>query len=163
MSEGGVSPVPREARPYQGQRAGVVTRLVSALIDSVLASLGLGAAYAALTALLFILDPKGFSFPSPSLVFTVAGYLALLAAYLTVGWTASGRTYGCLVMGLRVVGPRGRKLRLPGALVRACLYTIFPVGLFWCAVNRENRSLQDLLLRTSVVYDWQPRIPREAQ
>ena len=88
MSEGGVSPVPREARPYQGQRAGVVTRLVSALIDSVLASLGLGAAYAALTALLFVLDPKGFSFPSPSLVFTVAGYLALLATYLTVGWTA---------------------------------------------------------------------------
>jgi hypothetical protein len=32
---------------------------------------------------------------------------------------------------------------------------VFPIGLLWTAVSRENRSLADLLLRTSVVYDWQ--------
>ena len=31
---------------------------------------------------------------------------------------------------------------------------MFPVVLFWVVVSRENRSLPDVLLRTSVVYDW---------
>jgi hypothetical protein len=30
----------------------------------------------------------------------------------------------------------------------------FPVGLFWIVVSRDNRSVQDLLLRSAVVYDW---------
>jgi hypothetical protein len=31
---------------------------------------------------------------------------------------------------------------------------VFPAGLLWCAVNARNRSLQDIVMRTSVVYDW---------
>ena len=57
-------------------------------------------------------------------------------------------------MGLRVLGRRGRRPHLVTALVRALACTLFPVGLLWVAVSRDNRSLQDLLLRTSVVYDW---------
>jgi uncharacterized RDD family membrane protein YckC len=60
-------------------------------------------------------------------------------------------------MGLRVVGREGENLRLVGALLRALCCSVFPVGLLWAAVNQENRSVQDVLLRTSVVYDWQPR------
>jgi hypothetical protein len=29
-----------------------------------------------------------------------------------------------------------------------------PVVLFWVIISRENRSGADILLRTSVVYDW---------
>ena len=29
-----------------------------------------------------------------------------------------------------------------------------PVVLFWVIISRENRSAADVLLRTSVVYDW---------
>ena len=36
---------------------------------------------------------------------------------------------------------------------RAALCTIFPMGLLWVLVSAENRSLQVILLRTSVVYD----------
>jgi len=50
-------------------------------------------------------------------------------------------------------GPFGR-LRLAGAFMRAVLCVIFPVGLAWVLVSRHNRSLQDVVLRTSVVYDW---------
>jgi hypothetical protein len=32
------------------------------------------------------------------------------------------------------------------------LCTLFPIGLLWVLVSRENRSVQDLMLRTSVVY-----------
>jgi hypothetical protein len=42
-------------------------------------------------------------------------------------------------------------------LVRAVLCVAFPPLLFWAIVNR--RSVQDLVLRTAVIYDWaeQPR------
>lgn len=156
MTEGGVSPLPREARPYQGQRAGLVTRLVAATLDGVVVGLVLVAGYAGISGLLFLIDPRAFSFPEVSLVFSMASAFVVLVIYLTVAWWLSGRSYGCLVMGLRVVGRRGQRLRLPGALLRASLCAVFPAGLLWVAVSRENRSVADLLLRTSVVYDWQP-------
>ncbi len=34
---------------------------------------------------------------------------------------------------------------------------LFPLGLFWSAISRRNASLQDLLVRTSVIYDWHER------
>lgn len=156
MSEGGVSPLPREARRFQGRRAGLVTRSVAAGIDSLVVTLALLLGYGGLAALAFLVDPVGFSFPDASLLFSAVAWLGLLVVYLTVSWTVSGRSYGCLVMGLRVVGRGGGRLRLPGAFVRAVLYALFPIGLAWCAANRENRSVQDMLLRTSVIYDWQP-------
>jgi hypothetical protein len=36
---------------------------------------------------------------------------------------------------------------------------LFPILLLWVAVSRQNRSVQDLVLRTSVVYDWTARGP----
>ena len=69
----------------------------------------------------------------------------------------SGRTYGNHVMGLRVVNREGRRLHPLGAFVRAALYVIFPIGLLWVMVSGQNRSLQDLIVRTSVIYDWDVR------
>ena len=157
MTEGGFSPVPREARPYQGQRAGLVTRMVAAIIDGIVVMLVLLVGYAAFAVLLFLIDPRNFSFPETRLVFSLAAGFLVLVVYLTIAWWVSGRSYGCLVMGLRVVGYRGENLRLVGALVRALFCAVFPIGLLWVAASRENRSVQDTLLRTSVIYDWQPR------
>jgi uncharacterized RDD family membrane protein YckC len=159
MSESGVSPVPREARAYQGRRAGIVTRLVAAVIDAGVVGLVLLGGYAAIVGLLFVLDPRGFTFPDLGVVVSLASALAVLVVYLTLAWWISGRTYGCLVMGLRVVNYRGDRLRLPGALLRALFCAFFPVGLLWVAVSPTNRSIQDEMMRTSVVYDWQPRNP----
>jgi hypothetical protein len=41
-----------------------------------------------------------------------------------------------------------------GALVRAAFCVVFAVGLFWVLISGANRSVQDVVLRTSVVYDW---------
>ncbi len=161
MSGGGISPLPREARAHQGRRAGLVTRLVAATIDSVVVSLVLLLGYAGLAAVVFLVDPAGFSPPDAPWLLSAVSWLLILVAYLTVFWAISGRTYGCLVMGLRVVGRQGRQLGPLAALARAACYAVFPIGLFWCALNRENRSLQDVLLRTSVIYDWQHRAPEE--
>jgi len=154
---GGVSPIPREARPYQGQRAGVVTRMTAAVIDALVVGGLLVIGYGMIAGLRFMLDPRTFRFPEASWLVNLTAAFVVAVLYLTVGWAISGRTYGTLVMGLRVVGPRGRRLRLPGALIRALACVVFPIGLLWCVVNAHNRSLQDVLLRTSVVYDWQPR------
>jgi uncharacterized RDD family membrane protein YckC len=66
-------------------------------------------------------------------------------------------------MGIRIVGRQGRRMRAPIALARAVLYVIFPVGLLWCLVNRRSHSLQDVLLRTSVIYDWGAHQPVELE
>jgi uncharacterized RDD family membrane protein YckC len=134
----------------------VVTRTVAALIDGAVVGVVLVAGYAGIAGLLFMLDPRGFQFPDASLLLSVTAGFVVSVLYLTVAWSISGRTYGNLVMGLRVVSFRGRKLRVAGALVRALFCTVFPIGLLWCAVSPANRSLQDLVLRTSVVYDWAP-------
>ena len=81
----------------------------------------------------------------------------LLIVYLAVSWRGNGRTYGNHVMGLRVVNRKGLRLHPLVALVRAVLYVIFPIGMLWVLISGQNRSLQDLVVRTSVIYDWNVR------
>ncbi|HLN77762.1 MAG TPA: RDD family protein [Nocardioidaceae bacterium] len=139
-----------------------MTRFVAAVIDGVLVALVLLVGYAGLCIVLFMLDPRNFTFPDLELVVSLASGFLVLVVYLTIAWWISGRSYGCLVMGLRVVGFRGENMRLLGALVRAVMCAVFPIGLLWVAFSRENRSAQDMLLRTSVIYDWQPKAPNHA-
>jgi uncharacterized RDD family membrane protein YckC len=153
----GISPLPREARPYQGQRAGLVSRLVAAVIDAAVVGLVLCLGYAGLAGLVFLISPRDFSFPDTNLILSLAAAFTVLVIYLTACWWFSGRSYGDLLMGLRVVNFQGHGLRLVGAFVRAVFCAFFPIGLLWIAFSRENRSAQDLVLRTSVVYDWHPR------
>jgi uncharacterized RDD family membrane protein YckC len=157
MTGSGVSPLPAEARTYQGHRAGVISRVVAATVDALVVGAVLALGYAGLAGLLFLIDPRTFTFPAPGLLFSLTAALAVLVVYLTVSWWITGRTYGSQVMGLRVVNYNGTTMTLVGALVRAAFCAFFPIGLFWAAVNRENRSVQDVVLRTSVIYDWQPR------
>jgi hypothetical protein len=35
----------------------------------------------------------------------------------------------------------------------------FPIGLAWAIISRRNRSVQDVVLRTIVIYDWSVRAP----
>ena len=84
----------------------------------------------------------------------------LLIAYLTIGWANTGRTFGKSVLGLRVVSSRDEGLPLWRSFVRAALCALFPIGLFWSAVSSRNESIQDLIVRTTVVYDWGPKLPR---
>jgi len=51
-------------------------------------------------------------------------------------------------------------MNLPTAFVRAVFCVALPIGLL-CGVLADRRSLQDLLLRTLVVYDWKPRFRDE--
>ena len=77
-----------------------------------------------------------------------------MTTYLALLWHSIGRSYGGIVMGLRVVDARGRHIHLGLALLRAAFCVAFPLGVAWVAVSRANRSVQDVVLRTSVIYDW---------
>ncbi len=157
MSAHHVDPIPREARPFQGHRAGLVTRTAAAAIDFGIVLVALGVCYLGVSAFLFLLEPRSFTAPAPSLALMCGAGGLLFTSYLAVTWAGSGRTYGNHVMGLRVVNRQGQRLHALVAFLRAVCYIIFPLGLLWVLVSRYNRSLQDLVVRTSVIYDWDVR------
>jgi len=150
-------PIPYAARQFQGLRAGVVSRTLAGAIDYTLIALLTVGTWLSYVVLLFLIDPRDYTLPLwPLYVFVIIGY-CYMVMYLTVGWAVTGRSFGARLMGLRVVGRKGEKLSWPGAFVRATFCTLAPYLLFWCAISRENRSVQDVLLRTSVIHDWPVR------
>jgi hypothetical protein len=154
------STVPRQARPYQGRQAGLVTRVIAGVVDAVVVAVSLVAGYVGVNGIMFLLHPRTFRFSEVPLLLGGSAWLLLLVVYLGVAWSVTGRSCGGHVMGVRVVG-QGRRLRPHVALTRAVLCAVFPIGLLWCAGDRAHRSLQDLVLRTAVVYDWRlGRSPR---
>lgn len=159
MRDEGISAIPVESRPYQGQRAGLITRAIACTIDGAVVVLVLVAGYIGLCGVIFLLNPRSFSFPNTSLLRSMTAAFIVCVVYFTLAWSITGRTYGDHVMGLRVVGSRRDRLHPIASVLRALACTAFPIGLLWIAWSPTNRSLQDTLLRTSVIYDWHPTAP----
>jgi uncharacterized RDD family membrane protein YckC len=154
---GGVT-LPAHALDLQGRRAGVVTRLAAGAIDLAVAILIIAALYGGIAGLAFLIRPSSFHWPRGLRWTTLPaiGFL-VLTPYLAMSWATTGRTYGDAVLGLRVVVTGGGRLGVTRAILRAAGCVAFPLGLLWSAVSRTNRSVQDLIFGTSVVYDWTVR------
>jgi uncharacterized RDD family membrane protein YckC len=152
-----VSALPQQAQAFQGQPAGIVSRTLAVVIDVVVVASMLVAGYLAVSVVLFAWNPRTFSFPAPSGWFTIAAAGAVSVVYLTAGWWIAGRSYGCAVMGLRVVGRDDQEVHFVAALLRAVICLVFPLGLGWCAVDRKDRAVHDLLTHTHVIHDWRHR------
>jgi len=153
----GIAALPREARSFQGRRAGIVTRTVANIVDFSVVVGAIAGAYAAWAAITFLINPTKFSFPAPSFLILLVWYGLLLFAYLAVAWATTGRTYGDHLLGLRVVNSRGEPMRWAGAVIRSAFCVVLPIGLYWALLSPKNRSVQDAVLRTSVIYDWTTR------
>jgi uncharacterized RDD family membrane protein YckC len=149
--------IPPEALAVQGRRAGVVSRVCVMVIDAGVVAAGLGAAYLGWAAVRFMIRPREFGWPAVTFGTAIVAAGTVCVVYLTLAWSGTGRSVGARVFGLRVVSRLGDRLGLGVALLRALTCTLFPVLLLWCAVSRENRSVHDLVFRTSVVYDWRAR------
>lgn len=146
----------RPGERLQGARAGIVSRVAAALVDVVAV-----AVIGVLAVLLFavvraLLSAGPFNIPRLRLAGTLSTGPALLFAYLAFFWATTGRTLGTQLVGLRVVAGNRASLGPLRAMLRAALCVLFPVGLLWVVVSRRNESVQDLVLRTAVVYDWRP-------
>jgi uncharacterized RDD family membrane protein YckC len=141
---------------FQGQRAGVVTRSIAAVIDAVVVAALIGAVWVTWCAVSFIFHPASFTPPSPPPGLAGSAYSLVAVGYLTAAWALSGRTPGAQLMGLRVISRRGGRVGWLQAWGRALLCAIVPIGLLWSAVSPQRRALHDIALRTDVVYDWIP-------
>lgn len=145
--------VPPGARPYQGNRAGIFSRVSADLIDVVAVSVLMVVSYFALLAAEFIFFP-GSTLDQPSpYVFLAVGYLVMWI-YWTWSWATTGRSLGKGVMGLRVVNHDGNRVRWGVSALRSIFCLVFIPGILWTVVSNRNRSVQDVVLRTSVVHDW---------
>jgi uncharacterized RDD family membrane protein YckC len=151
-----ISPVPREARPFQGETAGVVTRVVANSIDAALVGVMVGACYLGMVSVTFLLDPRNFQWPDGHFLAGLTFALGLSVVYLWLSWWLWGRSYGKHVMGIRVAGRRGHKLGPVRALGRAAFCVFFPIGFFWCVISPRRHSVQDIAVYSAVVYDWMP-------
>ncbi|MGX7732499.1 RDD family protein [Rhodococcus sp. 2H158] len=136
--------------------AGIVTRGIAAAIDLGVVLTVMGAIYLAVVLVRLLFSPQEFSFPDAHILLSVGVFVGVASLYLTVCWATTGRTVGAVVMGLRMVSRNGDLVGWVRAGLRAGLCVMFGFGLLWVAVDRRRRSLQDILLRTSVVYDWKP-------
>lgn len=152
-----LSAIPLAARDFQGRRAGVVSRTIASVIDGLVVIAIMGVIYALAAGLVFLVHPRSFHLPDGSVWSVPVLAFGIAVPYLTISWHTSGRTYGASLLGLRVVNHAGVPMRLIGALLRAVGCVVFPIGLLWVAISPANRSLQDVVLRTSVIYDWSAR------
>lgn len=148
-----LDPIPPEARPYQDRPAGLVSRACAGLVDAIMVLGMVVAGHLAVNGVAFLISPRSFHFLSLPAPLSRTVSLGVLTLYLFLAWSVTGRTYGCRVLGLRVIANVGGPIHPLVALVRAILCVVFPIGLAASAFGRR-RSLQDLLLRTAVVYDW---------
>lgn len=163
--------LPTDAIGFQGERAGLVSRAIAACIDVLLVFLFVLATIAVLWMLSFIVNPGTTDFGGslqesaqrtdriPSVLWLVLYGYAVNVLYWTVFWALTGRTIGNLIMGLRVVNRKGEHTGWVLSFVRALFCTVVPIGLLWVLVSGRNRSIQDVVLRTSVIYDWVVGIP----
>jgi uncharacterized RDD family membrane protein YckC len=136
-----------------GYRAGLVTRSLANVADAVVVVLVVIGGYAAVAVARFLISPRHFQFPVVSWATLLVAGLAVQAVYFALTWAVVGGTYGDRLLGLRVTDERGARLGWARCALRALLCVLVPIGLLWVLVSGENRSAQDVVLRTSVVYD----------
>ena len=143
--------------------AGIVTRILAALIDGVVVAALTGAVFGAVVAGMFVVNPVSFRWPHGLLAEASLVTVGVAVGYLTVGWAIAGRTVGGAVLGVRVVANGGGRLGWTRSACRALLCVLVPLGLLWAAVSARRRSVQDLVVRSTVLYDARkvpaPRAP----
>jgi uncharacterized RDD family membrane protein YckC len=150
--------IPSESMPDAERAAGIVTRALAAVIDLLVVLLIMSGLYGGLILVRLVYSPAAFSLPSLNVVFSTLVTFVVAVLYLTGCWTVSGSTAGAVTMGLRVVGRRSPRVRLLVGLLRAVGCVVFPIGLLWVVVDRQRRSLHDIVFRTRVVYSRPPAV-----
>jgi uncharacterized RDD family membrane protein YckC len=149
-----VDVVPAEARSIQGLPAGLISRTIANILDLGLVFAFVAGAFVGWAGVKLLWQGREFTRPNPGFARAFAFATVVHVVYFAAAWTTSGRTFGDRLMGLRVVDRSGQTLALGWASIRALLCVYFPFGLLWVGIDRQHRSVQDLIVRTSVIYDW---------
>jgi uncharacterized RDD family membrane protein YckC len=147
-----------------GAYAGPVTRALAYLVDVAISVIVFEVTVAVAVYLVDLVthaDVQTDDVPSwlAALVFG-----AWLWVYFGGSWAASGKTAGMALLGVRVVKDDGSPLERWRGIVRAPALLLslmtFGLGLIGIVIGRRNRGLQDVLVGSVVVYDWDARVAR---
>jgi uncharacterized RDD family membrane protein YckC len=142
-----------------GTRAGFVSRVIAAATDVAVVVVIETAIFAFLALVRWVVGAGEFQLTPPRGWVAALIGAALPVIYLGYLWATTGRTVGEQILGLRTLTDHGVRVRPLRSYLRAVLAVAFPVGLLWVLVSRKNASVQDLLCRTAVVYDWSYHAP----
>ena len=148
------------ALAFQGVPAGMVSRLFAFLLDvltvDVLFSVG-----GSLFALFFeVLTGRTWQVKDHQIVSGV--FLAVLVfIYFTVPIAVAGRTFGQMIMGLKVVRIDRREMGGWHAALRTITFPLsillLGVGVLMGLLRSDRRMLQDVFADTEEIYDWDAR------
>jgi uncharacterized RDD family membrane protein YckC len=144
-----------------GNYAGPVTRLTAFAIDSAVSGIALAVMVAAATAVIELVARTTVdSADAPPAVGSIV-LLLWLFLYYYVSWSATGKTVGMAMLGLRVVRRDGAPLDHRHAFLRVIAFPFsflfFGLGFVGIVVGREHRAFHDVVGKTTVVYDWDAR------
>ena len=142
---------------FRGVPAGIVTRSLACALDACVVVATMLVLWGGWSVVSFLSTPVRFDLPRPTWTHVVLTAAVTAVLYLATSWALSGRTYGDQVLGIRVLRHGLRPLGWWRSLIRSVTCVLFPLGLVWTALDRRNRSLQDLFCASTVVYDWVPR------
>ena len=143
------------SRVLRGDRAGFDTRMAASIIDGIVVILLHIAIIGTIAMARFMVRPRlGVRLPTLEAWQTVLLFGLLAVGVFSVSWATTGRSPGDILLGLRVVRNSGAKLGIVRAIVRAVTCVVFPAGLVLAVFDRRNRSLQDIIVDTTVLYDW---------
>ena len=145
--------VPAEARGIQGHRAGLISRTVANVVDLLLVFVVVAATYIGWAGVKLLWQGQR-SHAARAGVRPRVRVLHARAHRVFHGVVGDIRPHVRRPVDGAGREPRGRTLGLGLAAIRAVLCVAFPVGLLWVGISREHRSVQDLILRTSVIHDW---------
>lgn len=134
--------------------AGIVTRGAAAAVDVGVVLVGCLVAYFVAVGTRLVWSPANFSWPEVPFWLSITAAMGLSVVYLTASWAIAGRSYGNALLGLRVLMNSRRPVGWVISFARACFCVFFPIGLAWVVLSPQRRSIQDVVLRTTVVYDW---------
>lgn len=135
--------------------AGIATRAVALALDVAIAQVIVFAGGAVLALVGSLVANVRFN--TLAGILAACAWAAVVGAYFVIFWSTAGQTPGMRVMGLRVLAAGGghpgtgqSALRLVGLAL-----AIIPLfaGFLPVLVDDRRRGLQDLIARTTVVYD----------
>ena len=140
-----------------GHYAGAITRFTAYLIDSGVIFGTFIALVALVTAVLHLVVGADVSI-NPSSPWWSIPLAVWWFFYYWYCYSASGKTPGKAVLGLRVVRSDGSDLRGGRAAVRVLTFPLgfifFGLGFVGIIVGRQRHALYDVIADTSVVYDF---------
>jgi uncharacterized RDD family membrane protein YckC len=155
-----VSPRPKDEPSLLGHYAGAVTRLAAYVIDSIIVVALFAGGVWLFTSVLHLVASVTISVNRSSWWWLVP----LSVWYFLYYWycyTASGKTPGKALLGLRVVRSDGSTLHGARAAVRVVTfplgYFLFGLGFIGIVLGRRRQAIYDLIADTAVVYDFDAR------